>query len=133
MEVTIGHKENVRFEADARGHRLICDQPAENGGTDQGMTPPEFLLTALGTCAAYYAVQYLKARSLPSEALQVRVSAEKETQPARMERFRIEITLPGLDARHETGLHRAVEHCLIKNTLLHAPSIETVVHTTAAA
>ena len=40
------------------------------------MTPPEFLLAALGTCAGYYAVQYMKARSLACPDLEIKVSAE---------------------------------------------------------
>jgi uncharacterized OsmC-like protein len=45
----------VWFEASARGHRVVCDQPPDNGGSDRGMTPPEYLLVSLGTCAGFYA------------------------------------------------------------------------------
>jgi hypothetical protein len=41
--------------------------------------------------------------------------------------------VPELDPRHEEGILRAVKACLIHNTLLHAPAIETVVRTSAAA
>jgi putative redox protein len=129
MEVTVRHLGNVKFEASTRGHCVICDQPAGNGGFDQGMTPPEFLLTSLGTCAGFYAAQYLKTRSLPAAGLEVTVHAEKAMQPARVEQFRIEVFVPGLEAHHEAGILRAVKACLIHNTLLHAPSIETVVRT----
>jgi uncharacterized OsmC-like protein len=133
MELTVKYLGNVKFEASARGHRVICDQPADNGGADEGMTPPEFLLASLGTCAAFYAAQYLKARNLPSEGLQVQVVAEKLKQPARVGQFRLEVVVPELDPRHEEGILRAVKACLIHNTLLHAPAIETVVRTTTAA
>jgi uncharacterized OsmC-like protein len=133
MELTVKYLGNVKFEASARGHRVICDQPADNGGADEGMTPPEFLLASLGTCAAFYAAQYLKARNLPSEGLQVQVVAEKLKQPARVGQFRLEVVVPELDPRHEEGILRAVKACLIHNTLLHAPAIETVVRTSAAA
>jgi uncharacterized OsmC-like protein len=53
MEVIVHHLGGVKFEAAARGHRVICDQPAENHGADTGMTPPEFMLASLGTCAGY--------------------------------------------------------------------------------
>ena len=39
------------------------------------MAPPEFLLASLGTCADFYAAQYLRARSLPAEGLTVKVVA----------------------------------------------------------
>jgi uncharacterized OsmC-like protein len=93
------------------------------------MTPPELLLASLGTCAGFYAAQYLKARDLSADGLEVKVHAEKEKQPARVGQFRIEVFVPALDQRHEAGILRAVKACLIHNTLLHAPAIETVVTT----
>ena len=131
MEITVKHLGNVKFEASTRGHSVICDQPPDNGGSDQGLTPPEFLLASLATCAGFYAAQYLKARNLPAGGLQVTVNADKLTQPARLGQFRIEVFVPGLDAHHEAGILRAVKACLIHNTLLHAPAIETVVRTTS--
>ena len=132
MEVRVQHLGNVKFEATTRGHRVVCDQPPANGGADAGMTPPEFLLVSLGTCAGFYAAQYLKTRSLGTDGLEIKVSAEKAMQPARLGSFRIEVFAPGLDSRHEEGIMRAVKACLIHNTLLHAPAIETVLHTEAA-
>ena len=35
---------------------------------------------------------------------------------------------PGISADHQAGILRAVHACLIHNTLLNAPSIETRVH-----
>ena len=108
---------------------MVCDQPPANGGADAGMTPPEFLLVSLGTCAGYYAAQYLKNHALAAGGLEVTVSAEKAAQPARLGSFRIEVRAPGLDPRHEAGILRAVKACLIHNTLVHTPSIEMVLNT----
>ncbi len=127
MEVTVRHLGDVQFEAEARGHRVLCDQPVENRGLDAGMSPPEFLLASLGTCAGYYAAQYLSTRHLATDGLRVRVIAEKAQQPARLGSFRIEVVAPGLEQRHQEGVLRAVKSCLVHNTLLHAPTIETVV------
>jgi len=128
MEVEILHRGQVKFEAVARGHRVICDQPPANGGADTGMTPPEFLLVSLGTCAGFYAAQYLKARSLPADGLKIKVAAEKAAQPARLGRFQIEVTVPQLDPQHQAGILRAVKSCLIHNTLLNAPAIDIVLN-----
>jgi uncharacterized OsmC-like protein len=76
MEVTVEHLGDSKFEVAARGHRVICDQPSENGGHDSGMSPPELLLASLATCAAYYAAQYLKVRNLSAKDLKVNVTAD---------------------------------------------------------
>jgi putative redox protein len=133
MEVTARYIEDSKFEVAARGHRVICDQPIDNGGSDKGMSPPEFLLASLATCAAYYATQYLKTRGLPADDLKVRVSAEKALQPARLSSFQIELTAQGLDDRHQAGILRAVKACLIHNTLLARPNIEVAVNCTVYA
>jgi len=129
MEVFANYLGASQFEAVARGDKVFCDQPIENGGFDEGMTPPEFLLASLATCAAYYTAQYLNGRKLPSTGLSVRVSAEKARQPARLASFQIEVIVPGLDDRHQEGVQRAAKACLIHNTLLGAPSIEVTVNT----
>jgi uncharacterized OsmC-like protein len=129
MEIRIQYLDGVKFQASARGHRVVCDQPVENGGKDAGMTPPEFLLASLGTCAGFYAAQYLRNHHLAQHGLEVSVSAEKAKAPARLGSFRVEVTVPGLAAEHEAGIMRSVNACLIKNTLLEPPVIETVLHT----
>ena len=127
MEITVRHLGDAQFEADARGHRVICDQPFDNGGYDEGMTPPEFLLISLGTCAGFYVAQYLNAHSLVCPDLEIKVVAEKAANPARLSTFRIEVLAASLDPHHEAGILRAVHKCLIHNTLLNPPAIETVV------
>ena len=133
MEVTAQYLEHTKFEVAARTHKIICDQPLDNGGSDEGMSPPEFLLASLATCAGYYAAQYLKIRKLPTENLKVSVSAEKAVQPARLASFRIEVLASGLDEHHEAGILRAVKACLVHNTLLGEPSIEVMVSTAMSA
>jgi uncharacterized OsmC-like protein len=124
MEVTVEHLGGVQFEIRARQHRIACDQPAENGGFDEGMTPPELLLASLGSCAGFYAAQYLKKHHLATEGTVVRVSAEKATNPPRMNDFRIRVEVPsGISDEHREGIDEAVRHCLIHHTLLNPPRI----------
>ncbi|HVP46389.1 MAG TPA: OsmC family protein [Bryobacteraceae bacterium] len=128
MELAIKYLENVKFAVQTREHKVICDQPVDKGGADAGMSPPEFLLASLGTCAGFYAAQYLRTRSLPTAGLEVRVSAEKALGPARLASFQIEVTIPEIEERHKEGVLRAVKSCLIHNTLLNAPAIGITLH-----
>jgi putative redox protein len=125
MEVTVEHLGAVQFEVKARQHSISCDQPPENGGYDEGMTPPELLLASLGSCAAFYAAQYLRKQNLAREGIKVRVVAEKLKDPPRLGTFRIEIQSPvDLNEQHTRGIDDAVHRCLIHNTLLFPPEIE---------
>jgi putative redox protein len=134
MEVQVEHLGALQFEIKAREHTIVSDQPRENGGFDEGMTPPELLLASLGSCAAYYAAEYLQRHKLATEGTRVRVVAQKEKNPARVDHFRIELEVPAeLSAVHQKGVEDAVHRCLIHNTLLHPPTIETVVRSVVGA
>lgn len=124
MEVKVIHLDQVRFSIQARNHIIISDQPAESGGQDTGMTPPELLLASLGSCAAFYAAQYLRTRNLAESGVEVSVSAEKLKQPARMGEFRIDVSCPvPLTEDQKQGLLRSVHQCLVHNTLISQPDI----------
>jgi uncharacterized OsmC-like protein len=123
IEVDYAHR--VQFAVRARQHALVSDQPPDNGGSDEGMTPPELLLASLGTCAGYYAAEYLRTRHLDTAGLRVRVTAEKALKPTRLTNFHVDVEAPSCDdERHREGVLRAAKNCLIHNTLLHAPEID---------
>jgi len=132
MEVSVEHLGGVQFEIKAREHTIACDQPLENGGYDEGMTPPELLLASLGSCAAFYAAMYLKKHKLSAEGTRVHVSAEKAKAPARMEDFRITVEVPAeFSDDHKSGIKEAAHQCLIHNTLLNPPKISLEVQSIA--
>lgn len=124
MEIYVEHLGGVQFEIKARQHIIASDQPPENGGFDEGMTPPELLLAALGSCAGFYAAQYLRKHKLAEEGTMVRVTADKAKDPARLDNFRIAVEVPcELTPLDLQGVEESVHHCLIHNTLLRPPSI----------
>ena len=132
MEVSVEHLGGVQFEIKARQHTITCDQPSENGGYDEGMTPPELLLASLGSCAGFYAAMYLKKHKLLTEGTSVRVTAEKAKAPPRLEDFRIRVEVPTeFSDDHKRGIEEAVHQCLIHTTLLNPPKISLEVQSVA--
>ena len=131
MEVQVEHLGAVQFEIKARQHTIDCDQPEDLGGFDEGMTPPELLLASLGSCAAFYAVAYLKKKGIDAPGTHVHVTADKAKAPARLDNFKIEVSVPiELSDEHRAGVEQSVHHCLIHNTLLHPPTISLDIRST---
>jgi uncharacterized OsmC-like protein len=134
MEIKVEHIGSVQFEISTRGLKIVSDQPVESGGFNEGMTPPELLLASLGSCAGYYAVDYLKRNGLLVDGTKVQVTADKVKpsvkpgeKPAgvRIDNFRIEVEVPReLSREQRHGVEDAVHRCLIHNTLLSPPKIE---------
>ena len=48
----------LQVEANARGFKILLDEPADLGGTDKGMNPVEAVLCALGACQTICAAAF---------------------------------------------------------------------------
>ncbi len=57
-------------------HRIIADQTVADGGTDEGPTPKQYLVAALGTCTAVTVKMYAQRKGWPLEEVDVQVSVE---------------------------------------------------------
>jgi uncharacterized OsmC-like protein len=117
LEITLQHTGGVRFTAEARQHKTLLDQPAEDGATDQGMTPAELLLASLGGCIGQYVTQYLKLRGLSADGLRVRVQAQPSQRPLRLRDFQVEIVVPALNERQLRALEKSFPAGLVQNTI----------------
>jgi putative redox protein len=127
LEISLQHSGGARFTAEARHHRTVLDQPAEDGATDQGMTPAELLLASLGGCVGQYVAQYLNVRGLSCAGLKVRVTAQPAAQVLRLRDFAVEVTAPGLSERQLRALEKSFPAGLVQNAI----SFENTVRMTA--
>lgn len=132
MEVRVRQGKGKQVEARARFHRVICDQPFDQNGSDTGMTPEELMLSALGSSAMYCATKFLESRNLPANAVELKVSAEKSDSPARLAEISIDLDAPGLAPRTREGLLRAVQTCVLSQTMANAAQIHVKMTTSVA-
>jgi len=124
----------VRFAAQVRSHRVIVDQPPRNGGTDTAPMPIELLGTALGTCMAFYAQQFLHSRGLSYDGLRVEVEQHKVTGPPRVGEFVARVILPTpLSREHAQMPERVVLNCPVHNTLVHPAAMHVSIDLPIAA
>jgi putative redox protein len=68
--------ENMSFESEINGHRVIIDAKEEVGGEDKGPRPKPFMLAALGGCTAMDVVSILKKMRVEIKNLNVIVEGE---------------------------------------------------------
>lgn len=117
MQISLHHSGGVRFTAEARHHRVLLDQPAEDGATDQGMSPAELLLASLGGCIGQYVAQYLTVQSLSCEGLQIRVEAQPSVRPLQVGDFHVEVVAPALNDTQLRALEKAFPAGLVQNAI----------------
>lgn len=128
MEVTIQYRGGLEFAATSRKHTINSSALTVVGGADDAMMPTEMILAALGTCAGYYAAQYLRKHKLGTDGLSLSVQADTVKDApgmARLDNFRILVNLPGVAAEHLEGIRAAIHHCTVHNTLAHGANLVT--------
>ncbi len=68
--------DNMAFEAEIGGHKLILDADVSVGGNDQGPRPKPLLLTALAGCSGMDVIAILAKMKVVPEAFSMTVEGE---------------------------------------------------------
>jgi uncharacterized OsmC-like protein len=123
-EIWVGHAGGDRFTIDVRGHRILVDQPVDEGGENTAPTPTELFVAGLASCVAHYARRYLARHDLPTEGLAVETTFSFASKPARVGRVDIRLHLPdGVPAERRAALLAVASHCTVHNSLEQPPEV----------
>ena len=102
-------KENLQFESEVNGHKLLIDGPPEAGGDDKGPRPKPLMLTALAGCTGIDVVAMLKKMRVEIDSFDVDVEAQiTEEPPTHYTRMHVIYTFGGKDLPTDK-LQKAVE------------------------
>lgn len=77
VRVKLNLQEGFRSTITAGKHTLIADEPVSDGGTNEGMSPYELLLSALGACTAMTLRLYIERKKLPITDVEVMLTFDR--------------------------------------------------------
>lgn len=128
-------EEGFRTEISANGFSLVADEPVSYGGTNEGPSPYEFLMSALGACTTMTVQMYARRKGWPLGEALVRLSHHKihaedcrdcESQDRRIDKFTRELELIGdLDRDQRQKLLEIAEKCPVHRTLTSEIRVDT--------
>lgn len=116
-------------------HRLVSDEPVEQGGADSGANPYELLLAALGSCTSMTLRMYANHKKLDLEAIEVTLRHSRvhlddcetcDDKNTLVDKIDREIKLVGrLDNDQRKRLLEIADKCPVHKTLVNEIVIET--------
>ena len=128
-KVELKWTEDMSFEADVNGHKIIIDADDKVGGKDRGPRPKPMMLLALGGCTGMDVVSILKKMRVELEGFNVDVEATMtDEHPKYYDHFTITYTFKGKDlpmAKLEKAVNLSQErYCGVSEMLRKSSTID---------
>jgi putative redox protein len=133
--VVRGNAERFTQEIVVGPHQLTADEPKDMGGDDEGPTPYDLLLAALGSCTSITVTLYAQRKSWPLQGVTVRLRhsrihatdcAECETKEGKIDRIELDIGFAGpLSSEQRSKLLEIAKKCPVHRTLTSETNIRT--------
>jgi putative redox protein len=126
-DIKVVYGEGLQVNVAARGFLIKTDQPVAHGGGGTAPSPFDLFLASLAACAGFYALEFCRAREIPTAGLAVSLSLEKGVVSKMIDKITIHLDLPpGFPDRYKAAVVKAVDHCTVKAHILRAPQFEIV-------
>ncbi len=135
MKLTVAYHGGTRYDVTSGRHRIITDQPTEDGGQDAGMSPVELFVGSVASCVGYFVGQFCARHHISCEGLAVDADWEMAEGPHRVGKIALAIRLPHrLTPEMKERLLKVAHGCTVHQSLSAAPAVTIQLnpHTTGA-
>ena len=124
MTLTVSYHGGMRHDIVSGKHRIITDQPAEDGGHDAGMSPVELFVGSVASCVGYFVGQFCARHDISREGLAVDAEWEMAEGPHRVGTIALAIRLPHrLAPDMKERLLKVAHGCTVHQSLSGAPAV----------
>lgn len=119
-QVEISHNSKTQWDIVSGNHFIAVDLKNEEGGEDEGPSPDELFLSALGSSAGISACRFLAKNELTSFSdIKIIVTGDKEVSPERISDIRLSVIFPSsFPQKMKSKLLKEIEKNSIATTML---------------
>jgi ribosomal protein S12 methylthiotransferase accessory factor len=127
-EFSLSFPGGKKVEVTYGNHKLLTDQPLDNGGDDEAMSPFDVFLASIIACSGIVALGFIRKRNLSTEDLKIRMIPTYDEDEYMVDKLRIEIDVPDdFTEKYLGALTKALETCTVKKHLVKPPEFEIVI------
>ncbi len=94
MKLSVAYQGGTRYDIVSDRHRVVTDQPADEGGADMGMSPVELFVGSVASCVGYFVGQFCARHDISREGLKVEAEWMMAEGPHRVGQILLAIRLP---------------------------------------
>lgn len=94
MKLSVAYQGGARYDILSDRHRVVTDQPVEDGGADAGMSPVELFVGSVASCVGYFVGQFCARHDISREGLKVEAEWTITEAPHRVGQIQLAIRLP---------------------------------------
>ena len=124
MKLTATYHGGTRYDITSGKHRVVTDQPVDDGGQDAGMSPVELFVGSLAGCVGYFVGRYCDRHQISTKGLNVEAEWNMSEQPHRVGRITLAIHLPHrLTAEHSERLLKVAHGCTVHQSIAVSPRV----------
>jgi len=133
MRLTATCQGGTRYDITNGNHRVITDQPVDDGGNDAGMSPVELFIGSVASCVAYFVGQFCARHHISRDGLAVHADWEMAEHPHRVGRIDITIHLPHhLPSELKERLLKVAHGCTVHQSVALVPNVEIKLNPSAS-
>lgn len=114
-----------RVDAQYKGMTIPTDQPFYAGGEGSAPAPFDLFLASIGTCVAFYVLEFCQRREISTQSSEVIMKAEKNKETKMIEKIYFHIKLPpDFPEKYKKAVIKSVDSCAVKDHMINPPSFE---------